>query len=308
MSIRHSECRIPLTSLFISFSLSLFTEMSMYQRPAKSILHPTDFSPASESAFAHALAIAVENKAKLTILHVVRDQKEDVPWHEYPAVRETLERWGDLDPGASRRDIAKKLGVTVNKAVGFDTNIVKSIVGFTEINDVDLIVMATNENREQPFWMQTNVSVPVSQKTNLPTLFVPQEVRGCISESDGQASLKQILVPVDHHPDAQPVLERLVWATRNMGGRTAQVTLLHVGHSSFPAVVPPETDDLTWSTVTRGGDPATEILGMAEELDADLIAMVTEGQKGFWDAVRGSTVQRILKKAPCPVFTMPANV
>jgi len=41
-----------------------------FSDPARFILHPTDFSPQSESAFAHALRLALTNNAILTLLHV----------------------------------------------------------------------------------------------------------------------------------------------------------------------------------------------------------------------------------------------
>jgi nucleotide-binding universal stress UspA family protein len=56
-----------------------------------SVLHPSDFTAASENAFAHALAIALLRKTELTILHT-GDSPED--WRKFPAVRSTLERWG----------------------------------------------------------------------------------------------------------------------------------------------------------------------------------------------------------------------
>ena len=58
------------------------------------VFHPSDFSPASETAFAHALKVALVAKATLTIFHVSSDRKED--WTEFPGVRQTLERWGIL--------------------------------------------------------------------------------------------------------------------------------------------------------------------------------------------------------------------
>ena len=64
------------------------------------VVHPTDLSPASERAFAHALAIALVRRARLIILHVAADDRPD--WGEFPAVRGTLERWGLLERGSSR--------------------------------------------------------------------------------------------------------------------------------------------------------------------------------------------------------------
>jgi nucleotide-binding universal stress UspA family protein len=41
---------------------------------APGILHPTDFSEASRVAFAHALAIALAQKAKLTLINASEDR------------------------------------------------------------------------------------------------------------------------------------------------------------------------------------------------------------------------------------------
>jgi nucleotide-binding universal stress UspA family protein len=49
------------------------------------------------------------------------------------------------------------------------------------------------------------------------------------------------------------------------------------------------------------------ILKTAVEIDADLIAMPTAGHHGILDAMRGSTTERVLRHAPCPVLATPAN-
>lgn len=282
--------------------------MSFFERPAKSILHPTDFSSTSETAFAHALAIALKNKAALTILHVVNDRDKEIPWHDYPGIRKTLERWGYLDADSSRRDIERKLGVEIKKAVGVDKNVTAAIVNMVETHDFDLIVMATNENRENPFYSHSSTAVPVSQKAKLPTLFVPQDVKGCVSVDDGTTSLGQVLIPVNHQPDAQPLLERMSWALDNLGDSRSHVHLLYVGdENQFPNLVCPEIENVTWSKISRKGNSASNIISAAKDVQADVIAMMTEGKKGFWDTVLGSTVQKVLRKAPCPIFTIPTD-
>jgi len=54
----------------------------------ESIFHPSDFSEASEVAFAHALKIALAARAKLTLLHVETSPSAD--WQDFPGVRDTL--------------------------------------------------------------------------------------------------------------------------------------------------------------------------------------------------------------------------
>ena len=56
----------------------------------QTIVHPTDFSAASERAFAHALGVAILRRASLTILHVGSESQTD--WSRFPGVRAMLER------------------------------------------------------------------------------------------------------------------------------------------------------------------------------------------------------------------------
>jgi nucleotide-binding universal stress UspA family protein len=52
----------------------------------------------------------------------------------------------------------------------------------------------------------------------------------------------------------------------------------------------------------RFGDPVVEILREAEELDADLIAVTTEGRSALGRTVLGSVAEQIVKKADAPVM------
>ena len=78
------------------------------------IVHPSDFSPASEVAFAHALKLGLATHAKLDIMHVAIGQ-EEVTWVDFPGIRDALERWGVLPPGSPRSEV-EKTGIRVRKA------------------------------------------------------------------------------------------------------------------------------------------------------------------------------------------------
>ena len=55
------------------------------------------------------------------------------------------------------------------------------------------------------------------------------------------------------------------------------------------------------------GDPASEILRVAREVNADLIAMATHGHRGLEDLVRGTTVNRVRHEATVPVLLLKAK-
>src|ERR1041384_14773 len=78
----------------------------------QSVLHPTDFSESSLVAFHHALKAALASKSKLTLLHVSTEGTSE--WSQFPGVRETLERWGELPKGSPKAAVGK-LGIDACK-------------------------------------------------------------------------------------------------------------------------------------------------------------------------------------------------
>ena len=53
------------------------------------------------------------------------------------------------------------------------------------------------------------------------------------------------------------------------------------------------------------GHAATAILKRAESVPADLLVIGTHGASGFEHLVLGSVTEKVLRKAPCPVLTVP---
>ncbi len=52
------------------------------------------------------------------------------------------------------------------------------------------------------------------------------------------------------------------------------------------------------------GDVAEQIVGHADELEADLIIMGTHGYKGLEKIMFGSVADKVVRSAPCPVMTI----
>ena len=53
------------------------------------------------------------------------------------------------------------------------------------------------------------------------------------------------------------------------------------------------------------GDPATEILEVAREIDAALIVMPSRGKVGVRRWMVGSVAERVVRRARCPVLVLP---
>lgn len=57
-------------------------------------------------------------------------------------------------------------------------------------------------------------------------------------------------------------------------------------------------------TVLKTGKPFVEIIETAKEVDADLIIISTHGHSGVEHILFGSTADKVVRKAPCPVLTL----
>jgi nucleotide-binding universal stress UspA family protein len=276
----------------------------LFSEPARFVLHPTDFSPESEAAFAHALRVALTNKAELCLMHV--GAKEDTGWERFPPVRQTLQRWGLLEADARRQDVSK-LGVGIEKVIVDDRNVGDAISRFTYEHPVDLLVLATEGRRGPAAWLKPSTAETAARKASITTLFVPNGSRGCVALEDGHVTMDQVLVPVDHQPPAEAAIEHGLRAISAFGHEQSKLTLLHVGQESrFPFVRMAEGP---WpvTRAARQGKPVTEILAAADESMANLIIMVTKGTEGFLDILRGTTTEQVLRQSPCPVLSVPAD-
>jgi nucleotide-binding universal stress UspA family protein len=269
------------------------------------IVHPSDFSEASHTAFVHALVAALTAKATLTILHVSGRRVES--WTDFPGVRETLERWGLLPRNSERNDVSK-LGIKVQKVQMIHHDPVESVTAYLEQHGSDLIVLATDQSKGGIQWLERSVATSVSRKSQVMTLFIPKGVKGFVSPIDGSISLKNILIPVAPVPAAQPAIHAAARMASRLQCDSGLFTLLHVGEEgAMPEVACPEVAGWRWNRMTGSGEVIEAINQVAEQTDADLIVMTTDGRNGFLDALRGSHSERVLRESRCPVLSIPAG-
>ena len=280
----------------------------------KGIFHPTDFSPASDVAFAHALKLALATRSELTVLHFAQASdidNADGDLHEFPPVRETLTRWGLL-PGNSPREAVAALGLHVRKLglVGDDPT--EAIVGYLGDHPAHLMVLATHQRSGAARWLNRAVAQPIASRsvmTVMTALFVPPGVPGFIDFDTGKVRLERILFPIDQHPHPRGAIEMLSALVRAFHHGPVAVQLLHVGdETTLPHVHVPQGDGWTWTTTVAKGDVVEEITRAAAEGPADLMVMTTQGRRGFLDALRGSATERIIRATRCPVLAVPTIV
>jgi nucleotide-binding universal stress UspA family protein len=273
-----------------------------------SVLHPTDFSDASELAFAHALKIALLLGTKFTIFHSRDIEDQTNKWHLFPSVRSTLVRWGIIREGLSRSAVSEQLGMEIKKVDRPGLNPMAEIFNFAEKYPVDLIVLATHAHEPLDWYIKGHDIEKVVWLLAKNTLFVPEGVQGFVSLQDGNVSLKNILIPVDREPDPKSAIKNAAALAKAIGGDLLSLTLIHVGNSEkMPSFDLPEDAGVKWNHIHRNGRVVDEIIAAANELSADLIVLPTHGRHGYLDVLRGSITKQILQSAPCPVLAVAAS-
>ena len=141
-----------------------------------------------------------------------------------------------------------------------------------------------------------------------------------------QIKIKTILVPLDF---SRSSMEALNYAVELAKSFAATVHLLHVtapdeAASAGAAHLLRQTADSLMSareklakvhedhfssfwpanSHVRSGHPFHEICQQAREIDADLIVLATRGHSGLKRLLLGSTAERVLRFAPCPVLVV----
>lgn len=273
----------------------------------KSIIHPTDYAQGTAVAFAHGLKLALASKGRFTIIHNTRDEIEDETRRAaFPGVRDTLASWGLLELGTPAESVEQALGVRVSKLDVAGNATTDAIVGYIDRHEADLVVLGTAARDGLPRWLKGSVAEAVARRSGVASLFLPGQSRGFVDRRTGALSLVNILVPVDHAPSPAPALQAAASLVELLDAQEARLHLLHIGGGTPPEPTLPAWLGARAERLHLEGPVVDTIVAAADQLDADLIVMATEGRHGFLDALRGSTTEEVLRRAGRPLLAVPA--
>ena len=269
------------------------------------IFHPTDFSHDSQVAFVHALKLALVFRAELTIMHVDPDVSPE-GFEDFPRIRPTLAQWGLLPESSSKSDVAR-LGIRIRKVRALAADAKQAIIHHLTATPTDLMVLATHKHEGFARWIHHAVAEPVSREMHVTTLFVPSNVAGFVSRNTGDTSLNRLLLPISTQPSSQPAIDAATVLVSQLSAPPVTMTLMHAGaEMEAGALELPQKADWSWNQMFGKGDPVEWILAAGAEFDVDLIVMATKGQDSLLDMLRGSTTERVLRGARCPLLAIPA--
>ncbi|HYA79425.1 MAG TPA: universal stress protein, partial [Methylocystis sp.] len=170
---------------------------------------------------------------------------------------------------------------------------------YAEQHRCDLLVLTTRESH----WMQRifggSLAEATARHAHAPALFLREGETGFIRNTGG-IRLSRVLMPV-----AADVAPMHAWGVASKIVRMleplAQFQLVHVGDTL------PTFGNLLPHVELRRGPVVETILEFADDIRPDLLVMATAGHNELFDDLRGSTTERVLRQAPCPVLAIPVK-
>jgi len=285
------------------------------------MLFAADFSENSKEAFRMACSLAVENKTRLIVLHVVEPAwvaktADDlglgsVPTSETEGGHEFLKRrMGEVYAPNHPIDVEYRTN---------EGDAAEEILCMADEIGADLIVMGTHGRTGLRRLLAGSVATAVLRGAHCAVLALRSHDRPRDAKE-----IRVILHPTDSSDGSEAVLRVARSLARDLG---AKLILLHVVPIAvFPieSAVPVDPQayrdvmeavrqhldgpDLKYPVEARlgQGDAADEIRRMAREVGCDLIVMGTQGRTGLDRLLLGSVAESVLAKADCPVMVVKA--
>lgn len=292
------------------------------ERTLRTIAIATDFSENAMAAFAWALEIAREHRSELVVVHALLPATPPAP--EFVQMPERYYR--DVRDEARARLEALMaevrpagLSISIELVVGATA---PGILAASGKRHAELLVVGTRGLTGWKRIVLGSTAAQVVRDAQLPVLTV--------HPADGRRACapRTILVPTDFSSDAWLAAET---ALRLLSpAEAARLVLLHAYRLPGGATASQAANDavaeaecaargvvdalaksfarpsLAVETVVEEGLPAQLVVEHATRLDADLVAMGTHGRSALERLWIGSTAERVIASAPCPVLTVRA--
>ena len=292
----------------------------------RNILYATDLSEQSSLALPHGVAIAKRYGAKLTVCHVMDVAPTAVQEGLFAAVPVPLEA---IEEARERADAGIR-SLLRGSSTSWEVRILEGraaveIPRLAAEIDADLVIVPTHG---RPGWKRALLGSVTDQLVHgleAPLLTVPPAVPLKIDDF----APNKIVLGCDFSPDSMQAVSH---ASAIAQEYQAELHLVHVLEPSIYRMLEKNVTELVlrleeavresvghrlhellseevceWSrvvTAVLSGTAHAEILRYAKDVGADLIVVGVRGHRNLHEFLVGSTTDRILRQAPCPVLTL----
>lgn len=292
-----------------------------------SILFPTDFSDVAEGAFAHAAHLALQSHATIHVFNVVSpDEAPDTNPMDFLPVDPTQGGDSPSDAAVQHMDVKtatqERGTVPVIYTQRDSASPSEAIIDYATDRDMDVVVMGTHGRQGMERLLSGSVSEEVVRGAPCPVFTVLPS-----AEESGVPTISRVLAPVDLSEQSSMVVDHAAALSDAYG---TPLDLLHVvEEAAYPSAYGLDTTSPTLPDVqdrarealetlaselemrtdpvnihVLAGNAARDIVEFADKHEADLIVMATHGRTGLDRFLIGSVAEKVVRQAPCPVFTL----
>ena len=291
------------------------------------LLVATDFSETAALSLDSAIELASSHGSEIALVHVMQP---DLPPLAAPEMIVVPPNFEELLREACTEGLARCASLVREAGVRVSTHLeqgraAKQITSRADSLAADLIMIGTRGNTGFKHLLLGSVAEEVVRTANQPVLTVHP------GDSRSIEPVRRLLLPTDFSPAAD---QALAAATLILAGsQDAEIVLVHTFHiaptvvplggfgngappmlvenahqlaaeAAEPAVSALRAKEFQVEVVIERGDPAEVVTELASERDVDVIVMGTRGHSKWRQFLLGSTAERIVEHAPCPVLTV----
>lgn len=290
----------------------------------KKILATTDFSELSLEGVEYAIALAEEFDASVTLVNVVQPTV-----HLAGMEAVVIGRGDDEIVELEKRHlsmIAKK--ISKDRPLRTISRYGKAYREITEVAreiNADLIVTTTHGNTGMKRALIGSTAEWIVRYAPCPVLVIPSSVADR-KGATWSANIQKILVPVDFSEASIGALPYASALAERFGAGLALVHVAEIPPNAGFDYIPAATvhEDMVKSAeklleriqkevfpevgrseaVVVSGTPYHEITRAAQRMKADMIVLTTHGRTGLKHILLGSTAERVVRYAKCPVLAI----
>jgi universal stress protein E len=275
------------------------------------ILLAVDFTDAGSSAQNEAALLARTFGVELELAHAAPDTPPDDP--DALAVSRHVERLLDRiakDLEADGVRVARPFRVVLGQPPA------AALLAWLGERPYDLVVLGAGAKTAADRVLLGSTAERVVREAPCPVWLTRPcrdhaEVRRILVAVDGAAPSPEVLLTaaaLARSFVAELCLLNVVPAGEGFGSRRTQEVAAKSVAGFEAALRRVDMHGVAHAVVERRGKPAVEIVGAAEELDADLLILGSAGRTGLSRIVHGNTAEKILRQVPCSMLTVPCSV
>ena len=272
----------------------------MYER----IVVPLDGSQLAEIALPYAEELSVRLGSEVTLIYV-SESIDDPHRHMHQIYMQKMAE--STKQGAET--YAKKLGkemATQVRSVNLAGNPAEEIVKYADSENIGLVVLSTHGQSGIRQWTIGSIANKVVRATKQPVALVRAE--GACPDVARKGMLKKALLPLDGSRESEAAIPYAAELASRIGISVVLVQVLAIGDKTLAEDylekigAQLKQKGVTVESRVIFGEAATEIINLADEIHADVVAMSTHGRSGIGRWILGSVAERVLYEGNTPLL------